>query len=138
MISDILICVLTSFEIYGGLEGQNLVRNKPKQLILSQKFGKPILGAFYIVLRHPQLLSRVVFDGNLYTKMYFKLFYGLRSSSGLKIGQKRSKNWLILPPNPKIQPWCPLSCGAETSTITLYDHTYMMETNMLVCLFDMF
>ena len=44
---------LTSFGVYGGLQDQNLVENKPKLAGITLKFRKGNFGASY-VLRDPQ------------------------------------------------------------------------------------
>ena len=40
MVIDILICVLNSYEIHGGLQGQELVKSKPKTVNFVSKFRK--------------------------------------------------------------------------------------------------
>ena len=50
MLTDILVCVLTLFEVYGGLKGQKLVENKPKLAHVPPKFRKRNFGACILCL----------------------------------------------------------------------------------------
>ena len=57
------VCVLTCFGVCGGVQGQNLVKNKPKIADFAPN-PENLIWCLDIVLRHPQLLSMVIYDGN--------------------------------------------------------------------------
>ena len=48
MVTNVLICVLAFFEVYGGLQGQRLVDNKPKLPDHTPKSRKRNFDASYI------------------------------------------------------------------------------------------
>ena len=66
MVTDVLICVLTSLEVYGG---KKLVENKPKLAHFPWKSRKRNFGASQIVLRRSQWAYIFIYDGNWHYSM---------------------------------------------------------------------